>query len=259
MATEPALHVDVHDGVGEHLLLVHGFLSSRAHWLPNLARLAEVCRPVTIELWGHGRSPSPIGPEWYDPSAYPAAFERVREAIGCERWFVCGQSLGAAFTLRYVLDCPERVLGHIFTNSAASIAVEEKLDPRRMEAMADAFEKGGTEAIRAQRMFPGNLPGLPDDLRDALYADAALHDPAGIARMLRYGSDTSSRSRIEENTVPTLLVVGEREKGFTAPRQWLEEHMPHLQVVPADAGHGVNLEAPGTFNEAAVRFIKELQ
>ena len=34
--------------------------------------------------------------------------------------------------------------------------------------------------------------------------------------------------------------------------------MPHLQVVPADAGHGVNLEAPDTFDEAMVRFITEL-
>jgi 2-succinyl-6-hydroxy-2,4-cyclohexadiene-1-carboxylate synthase len=255
--TEPTLHFDVHDGVGEHLLLVHGFLSSRAHWLPNLPRLAEVCRPVTIDLWGHGRSPSPTEPEWYDLAGYPAAFEAVREAVGCERWFVCGQSLGAAFTMRYVLDCPERVLGHIFTNSAAAVAVEAKLDPGRMEAMAEAFEQGGTEAIRTQRMFPGNVPGLPDDVRDALFEDAGLHDPAGIARMLRYGSGTSCRSRVGENTVPTLLVVGEQEKGFAAPAQWLAETMPHLQVVPADAGHGVNLEAPDTFDEAVVAFICE--
>src|SRR5689334_16889576 len=102
------LHHDVHDGTGEHLLLVHGFLSSRSHWLPNLEALSEVCRPVTVELWGHGRSPSPTDPAAYDPSAYPAAFGRVREEIGCERWFVCGQSLGAAFTLRYALDRPDR-------------------------------------------------------------------------------------------------------------------------------------------------------
>lgn len=258
MTDEPVLHVDVHDGTGEHLLLVHGFLSSRAHWLPNLPRLAEVCRPVTVELWGHGRSPSPTEPEWYDPAGYPAAFERVREVVGCERWFVCGQSLGAAFTMRYVLDRPERVLGHIFTNSAAAVAVEAKLDPSRMEAMAESFEAGGTEAIRSQRMFPGNLPDLPDDVRTALHDDAALHDPVGLARTLRHGSDTSSRSRVAENVVPTLLVVGEREKGFASPRQFLEATMPHLTVVPADAGHGVNLEAPETFDDAVVRFITGL-
>lgn len=258
MTAGPQLHVDVHDGVGEHLLLVHGFLSSRSHWLANLPRLSEVCRPVTVELWGHGRSPSPVEPEWYQPSAYPAAFEAVREEVGCERWFVCGQSLGAAFTMRYVLDCPERVLGHIFTNSAAAVAVEGRIDPERMEAMAEVFEQGGTDAIRAQRMFPGNVDGLPDDVRDALYEDAGLHDPVGLARTLRHGSDTSSRSRIAENKVPTLLVVGEREKGFVGPRHLLEETMPHLQVVPADAGHGVNLEAPDTFDDAVVRFITEL-
>jgi hypothetical protein len=52
--------------------------------------------------------------------------------------------------------------------------------------------------------------------------------------------------------------VGERERGFASARLFLEETMPHLRVVPADAGHGVNLEAPATFDDAATRFITEL-
>jgi len=252
------LHYDVHDGVGEYLLLVHGFLSSRAHWLPNLERLSEVSRPVTIELWAHGRSPTPDEPAYYDPAAYTDAFERVREAVGCERWFVCGQSLGAAFTLRYALDRPEHVVGHVFTNSAASVAREDKMDNDRLEGLALAFETGGVEAIQANPMFPGNMSGLSDEVRSGLDADSALHDPAGLATTLRHGSATSSRSRLAENVVPTLLVVGEREKGFVRPREYLEEHMPELQVVMTKAGHGVNLEAPEAFNDAAAAFIAEL-
>lgn len=257
VTTEPRLHFDVHDGDGPHLLLVHGFLSSRAHWLPNLKALARVARPVTVELWAHGRSPAPVEPHWYDPGSYPEAFERVREAVGCEQWFVCGQSLGAAFTMRYVLDHPDRVLGHIFTNSAASVAVEERLEPGRMESLAIAFETGGVDAVRNQRMFPGLLPGLAEDVRASLHADAALHDPAGLARMLRHGSATSSRSRIAANTVPTLLIVGERERSFESARRYLEQHLPRLEVVTADAGHGVNLEASAVFDAAASRFIHQ--
>jgi pimeloyl-ACP methyl ester carboxylesterase len=255
---EPRLHFDVHDGVGEHLLLVHGFLSSRASWMPNLQSLAKVSRPVTIELWAHGRSPSPAEPEWYELPSYTAAFERVREAVGCEQWFVCGQSLGAAFTMRYVLDRPEHVLGHIMTNSAASVSKEEKIVTEHLEALAVEFETGGVEAIRAQRMFPGLLPGLPDDIRTALYADAALHDPEGLATMLRYGSATSSRSRLGENVVPTLLVAGEKEQSFVKARRFLEENLPELEVVPADAGHAVNLETPEVFDAAVSRFITAL-
>ena len=65
----PLPHYEVHPGRGPHLLLVHGMLSSRAQWLPNLAALAAVCRPVTLELWGHGRSPAPADPAAYHPDA----------------------------------------------------------------------------------------------------------------------------------------------------------------------------------------------
>ena len=60
------LYVEVETGgTGPYLLLVHGFLSSRAQWRPNLEGLRRFCRPVVVELWGHGRSPTPDDPEAY--------------------------------------------------------------------------------------------------------------------------------------------------------------------------------------------------
>ena len=80
--SEPLLYFDVHDGQGPHLLLVHGFLSSRAHWLLNLDALSTFCRPVVVELLGHARSPTPEDPAPYAPVAYVAEFEAIRETIG---------------------------------------------------------------------------------------------------------------------------------------------------------------------------------
>src|SRR5262245_41904079 len=96
-------HYDVHLGAGPHLLMVHGLLSSRAHWTPNLERLQQVCTPVVVELYGHGRSPAPAERAGYRPEAYVRAFEAIREQLGAERWLLLGQSLGAALTLRYAL------------------------------------------------------------------------------------------------------------------------------------------------------------
>ncbi len=118
-----ALHYDVHDGDGPYLLLVHGFLSSRAQWSPNLAALRAVARPVVVELLGHARSPSP------DDSGCVCARRlcrglraHPRRTFGAERWFICGQSLGAALTLRYALDHADRVMAHVFTNSTSALA-----------------------------------------------------------------------------------------------------------------------------------------
>src|SRR3954453_2438210 len=97
-------YVEVHDGDGPPALLVHGMLSSRAQWLLNLDALRSVCTPVVLELWGHGRSPTPEDPGAYAPEAYGETFDAIRRDLGVDRWFLIGQSLGAALTMRYALD-----------------------------------------------------------------------------------------------------------------------------------------------------------
>jgi pimeloyl-ACP methyl ester carboxylesterase len=74
---------------------------------------------------------------------------------------------------------------------------------------------------------------------------------------MRYGVPVSSvRPRIGENRVPTLLVCGERELAFRPPREAAEREMPRLEVVGADAGHAVNLEAAETFDRAVTDFLR---
>jgi len=256
--TADRLHVDVHDGNGPFLLLVHGMYASRATWLPNLDALSAVARPVVVELWGHGRSPAPIDGERHRPESYVEEFERLREELGCDRWMVCGASLGAALTLRYALDHPERVIAQVFTNTNSALAdadwcarvaafVEE--DAARLLAR-------GRDALRNHPLVPRPSSRLPEPARSALLADVELHDPAGLAALLRDTIPASPvRDRVHASTVPALLVVGEREAGFADARRFAEETMPHLEVVATPAGHAVNIEAAEAFNAAVAAFI----
>ncbi len=240
------------------MLLVHGLLASRAAWALNLDALAEVCRPVVVELWGHGRSPSPTDPADYEPAGYVAELECVRAWVGADRWFVCGLSLGGALALRYALDVPERVLGTVFTNSNSALADRAWVDRLAPVVESDAarIEATGPEAIVRHPLNPGRGRRLPDDVRAALAADCARHDPAGIARTFRHTVPTSPvRDGLHAHRQPALLVVGEREREFAEGRAFAEATMPMLRVAPADAGHAVNIEAATTFNEAVQSFI----
>jgi pimeloyl-ACP methyl ester carboxylesterase len=184
----PALHYEVHGGDGGHtrvpfVLLVHGFLSSRAQWLLNIDALCEVARPVVVELYGHGRSPSPVEPDAYSPSAYVAQFERIREVLGAERWLVIGQSLGAALTLRYALDHPDRVIAHVFTNSTSALADdgwEAQVRPA-MEAQRDQLLANGRETLREHPLNPARNTRLSPELRSSFESDSELLDPISIA------------------------------------------------------------------------------
>jgi pimeloyl-ACP methyl ester carboxylesterase len=256
----PRLHYEVHGDRGPFLLLVHGLLSSRAQWLANLDALVAVCRPVVVELLGHGRSPSPDDPSSYVPGAYIEEFERLREQLGADRWFVCGQSLGAALTLRYALERPERVMAQVFTNSNSALADEVWARSVRplMEAQARRLRERGREALVEHPLNPARSRRVPAAIREALLADYALHDPLGIALTGLYTVPESRvRERVGKNRVPTLLVVGQREDGFTPHRRFAEEAMPNLEVVALDAGHAVNAEAAEGFNLAVVDFLRQ--
>ena len=256
---EYRLHHEAHPGDGPFLLLVHGVLSGRSLWQPNLAALSRVSRPVVVELWGHGRSPSPDDPACYRPEAYVRAFEELRAELGVERWFVCGQSFGAALTLRYALDHPERAIAQVFTNSASALGDDDWVARMRtaIPALADEIERGGSAAVERMPIHPRHSRRIPPEYRGAVIADAALVTCRGLAHLMRYGVPESSvRARIGENRVPALLVCGEREIAFRPQREAAEREMPRLQVVGADAGHAVNLEAAETFDRAVADFLR---
>lgn len=251
------LHYDVHAGTGPYVLMVHGFLSSRAQWRPNLAALASVMRPVVVELWGHGRSPAPVDPACYHPEAYIAALDQIRERLGVERWFLCGQSFGAALTMRYALTHPDRVIAQVFTNSSAALADAEWINARRASGLqqAEEIERDGHAALARLRVHPVHARRLPPDVQAELVADAQLHTPSGIANTLRYATpNVPVRERVKDLRVPTLLVCGERETRFAPLRIFAEHTIPGLQVVGANAGHAVNIQAAEVFNAAVVDF-----
>ena len=122
----PSLAYTVHPGRGPHLALVHGFLSSSRQWTHNLGALSLVCRPVTIDLLGHGHSPAPPDEDQYHPSVYVNALDQIRQKLKIQHWFLCGYSLGAGITVRYAIKHSDHVLGHLFTNSSSGFATAKQ-------------------------------------------------------------------------------------------------------------------------------------
>jgi pimeloyl-ACP methyl ester carboxylesterase len=223
----------------------------------NLDALSTVCRPVVAELLGHGRSAAPDDAAPYTPAGYASAFEAIRESLGVDRWFVIGQSLGSAVTLRYSLDHPDRVIAQVFTNSSSALA-DEAWQQRLQNAapqMASRIVDGGAAAIAAMPIHPSNAKRMPEDVKRALVADAQLLSPRGVALSLLHTSTSSVRSRASENTVPTLMVAGGKEKAFDEPRAFATANMPDLETVLLDAGHAVNIQAAEQFNAAVCAFF----
>jgi len=246
------MHVEVHEGRGPHLLLVHGLCSSRAQWRPNLEALSRFSRPVVIEVLGHGRSESPTDPAAYAVEAYIDRFEALRERLGVDRWAACGQSFGAGLTLRYALARPERIIAQVFTNSNSALSpgdppVSEEIRLARLAG----FEDRGRAALEALAFYPKRTGRLPPAVEDELIADAALISLAGVANGLRYTSPgLCVTPRLSEIEVPTLLVNGRRERRFQPLRDHAAAAIPGVRIVDLDGGHPVNLDCADAFTDA---------
>jgi pimeloyl-ACP methyl ester carboxylesterase len=254
----PILYYEVHGDRGPYLLLVHGLLCSRAQWLSNLDALKEFCRPVVVELLGHGRSPSPETYESYTPENYTMEFERIRNEIGAERWFLCGQSLGATLTLLYSIMHPESIFAQAFTNSRSSLS-DMTQDSYNM-SVQDRIKKEGRKVIETFPYHPARNRRLPAHIRKAILKDINLVDLQGFRNtMVHTAQNIRVHEILSQTRVPTLLIAGRFEKAFTPFIKVAEELIPSLQVLLVDGGHAANIDAADQFNHAIRSLITGYQ
>lgn len=253
-------YFEVHKSNDPHdkpwLMLLHGVMSGRAQWLPNLEGLKPSVNLVLVELLGHGRSPSPADPACYSPQAYVACFESLRESLGLDHWFVCGQSFSAGLTMRYSLMFPQRVRGQVFTNSVSAFAPPDT--PERLAERARSVAElraGGRDALPGMRYFP-RQGRLPDAVFAAMLEDAKLIDPQGLALGMEHTvPELSMRGEFHRTEVPTLLVNGAWEKAFQPVADLAGQLLSSLERVDLDGGHSVNAENPTGFNRAIQAFL----
>lgn len=250
------LHVQAEPEGRQPLLLVHGFLSSRNHWLLNTA-LSRAFRCIRVDLPGHGRSPAPDDAAAYHPDALVQALDGVRRKLEIDRWLVCGASFGAALTLRYALTHPDKVIAQAFTN--ANAALRDGCDAERLDAhrkrIADV-ESDGRVALRRFPYHPTFAHRFPPAIRDLLSADADGCDTTAILHLLREATPRLSvLDRFDQIRVPTLLINGRLERSFQPCRDRVASLLPGLRVVDLDGGHSVNIEAPAAFDAALISFF----
>ena len=172
-----------------------------------------------------------------------ADLERLREALGVERWLVFGGSWGATLALAYAQAHPQRVLGLVLRG--VFLATAREID-WFMHGMRTIFPE-------AWGAFAGFLP--PDERADLLRSyyrrltdpDPAVHLPAAHA-WDRYESACSTllpqadaNARFDGDTAALAIARIEAHyfvhQGFLAPDQLLEG-VPRIRHLPCTIVQG---------------------
>lgn len=240
------------------LLLLHGFLSSRNHWLPNLPALRrQHYRIVLAELPGHGETRGCTDAAALHPDALADALDAGRQALGIDRWSICGQSFGAAVTLRHALRHPASVSAQVWTNGNRVIAQPWDDAARAAhQARRDRLASEGREALARERFHPRFAHRFPEDIRTLLAEDADNCDIDTLVAIMDHATPhLSLRDRFPQTRVPTLLVNGLFERTFQPNRDFAAAALPAMEVVDLQGGHSINIEQPEAFDAAVLDFL----
>ena len=238
------------------LVLLHGFMMSRAIWNENVEDLSKHFRLVRIEWLGHGRAGAPQTESAYSASVIIQTLNAFRTELGVDAWSLCAHSFGAGLAIRYGLDYPAHTRAIIITNSRSALgSLDTSSDDLKL--MLAALETKGRDALENMPPHPRFMKNIPDDLKAELVEDAELISPDGVANLLSHTSAaTNVVNELDRLQCPLMLANGRFERGFQPARKALQCNHPDLHIVDLDAGHSPNAEAPDAFNTATVDFIR---
>ncbi|MFG2917408.1 alpha/beta fold hydrolase [Kitasatospora sp. NPDC048298] len=236
---------------GDPIVLLHGHAGHPSNWYPQIAALGEHHPVYAIDtLDDPGRSVqravaagSPENAAWLGEVLAGLALERVH---------LVGASYGGWLALNQAVHAPERL---------ASVA---PLDPGGIEKVPARFYVHlvaglfGMLAPRPLRPAVGRLlanPALsaPREMTAPLMLALRSYKPSGRPPVRTFTDEELASIRL-----PVLVLVG-RRSALLRPHRVVERVTRLIPGVRAEilerAGHGLNLEQPGTVNERLLGFI----
>jgi pimeloyl-ACP methyl ester carboxylesterase len=266
-------------GVGQPLVLIHGFGASIGHWRKNISVLAEKgYRVFALDLLGFGGSDKP-------KQAYTIELwvEQIRdfwkEHIQEPTVFV-GNSIGGLLCLTVIAEYPEIAAGGVLINSAGGLnhRPDELNAPLRF--VMGAFTKLVTSPLTGKFIFDSirqknrlrktlyqvysDRAAVTDELIDMLY-EPSCHPGAQqvFAAVLTAPAGSSPRELLPKVKHPLLILWGENDPWTPISGakiyQDLAQNGSTVEVYPIpNAGHCPHDEKPEIVNELILQWLSRL-
>ncbi len=246
-------------GSGPALLLIHGITESRRTWDPLIPALAEHYDVLSIDLRGHGESPTG---DAYDPltfasdvaETFAATFAEITAGPGVTGPLVVGHSLGGIVASAFAAVARPR--GVINVDQPLRLA-DFKAGLTQLEPMLRGDVESFTTAIELvfQSMMGPLDAGETDRVRSLRRADqtVVLGVWGTVFESTAEELDATVTALAGAITVPYLSLHGiDPGQDYT---QWLRTKVPSATVeVWPDQGHYPHLVHPGRFVERLIDF-----
>ncbi len=229
----------------ETVLFIHGAGGGQYTWSYQKGFLEKQFNPIIIELPGHGESE---GEGEGEIGRYAEHVYAFLKALGLQKVFLIGHSMGGAIVQTLSLTHAEVVKGIVLVGTGARL----KVLPVILNGIKNNFE----ETVRMINQFAYSRKA-PSDLiekgisimmqcrPEVLYGDFMACDRFDLI------------NEVEKIILPTLILCGDDDQ-LTPVKysQFFHSRIKgsKLEILP-NAGHMVMIESPQAFNEKIREFI----
>lgn len=252
-------------GAGEPIIFVHEFAGDTRAWEAQMRYFSRRYRCIAFNARGFPPSDVPEAVDSYSQNRARDDIRSVLDALKIEKAHIVGLSMGGFATLHFGFTYPDRALSLVIGGcgygaqpdqreqfSAEAEAAAASFEANTMKNAAMAYGLGPTR-VQFQNTDPRGWQEFVDQLEE--------HSTEGAARTMR-GVQARRPSlfdlveKMQTINSPTLVITGDEDWPCLEPALLMKRTIPTAAlVVMPNAGHTINLEDPGAFNQHLSEFL----
>lgn len=246
-------------GEGAPILFLHGSgtgVTAAANWWLNLPELANYGRCIAIDSVGYGQTVVAEGTK-YGIKEWVRHAVRVLDALGIEKTWIVGNSLGGWLAFQFAIDYPDRLLGIVSMGTGGAKltgALKGHSNPNLTpEGIRDTLE-----------LFVVDHDLISDELVQLRY-ESALNDTASDRLKEVVAARDRDRNELPLDfdvlaklDIPVLLIHGVQDRVIPVSRTWdILNVVPHADAhIFSQCGHWSQVERGEEFNEVVGKWLE---
>lgn len=254
------LYYELHGAEGAPVLVLNNgiIMNAASSWVFQTEAFAKAYRVLQYDCRGQGLSDHPEEP--YSMEIHADDLAGLLAGLEIEAAHIAGISYGGEVAQAFALKYPQKTLSLILADTASEVKPQLRMIIR---SWMDALESGDP-TVFFHATVPWNFSAEfieknPVLLETAKQRYGQLDFPA-VLRLCRCFLELDLTSRLNEISVPTCVLVGEKDclKGIDYA-EILQESIAgaELHLIPG-AGHASCWENPEVFNKIVLEFLGQL-